>query len=135
MSVFDTFRIAASGMTAQRLRMDVAASNIANAESTRGASGGAYQPESVVFQATMMSASDPAPGVSATAVFTPATTSTRVYNPTHPDADASGFVSYPDVDIAAQVADTMGAARSYALNATVTSAAKQTAMDALEIGR
>ena len=59
----------------------------------------------------------------------------RVYDPTHPDADAEGFVAYPDVDVAAQVADLMGAARSYSMNATVTQAAKQTALDAIELGR
>ena len=151
MSVFDTIRVAASGLTAQRLRMDIAASNIANAQSTRAANGsGPYQPESVVFSAQMLSApsggiggssssfsgpSGAAPGVAGVAIVTPNTPPIRVYDPTHPDADAAGFVSYPDVDIAAQMADMMGAARSYGLNATITAAAKASALDAIEIGR
>ena len=136
MSVFDTIRIAASGLTAQRLRMDVAASNIANAGSTRSLDGtGPYAPESVVFSAELVAAGTPAPGVAATTVVTPNTSPIRVYDPGHPDADAEGFVEYPDVDMAAQVADIMGAARSYSLNATVAQAAKQSALDALEIGR
>ena len=151
MSVFDTIRVAASGLTAQRLRMDIAASNIANAQSTRSANGsGPYQPESVVFSAQMLSVtsggiggssssfsgpSGAAPGVAGVAIVTPKTPPIRVYDPTHPDADATGFVSYPDVDIAAQMADMMGAARSYGLNATITAAAKASALDAIEIGR
>ncbi len=133
MSIFDTLRIAASGLTAQRLRMDVAASNIANAGSTHGPDGAPYAPAAVVFAATPLE-EGAAPGVAAVAV--PAIGGTvRVYDPSHPDADENGFVSYPDVDIAAQVTDLIGAARSYSLNATVTAAAKQSALDALEIGR
>lgn len=135
MSVFDTISIAASGLTAQRLRMDVASGNIANAESTRSAAGGPYRPESVVFSAQPVSANASAPGVAAVEIATPNSGPLRVYDPTHPDADAHGFVSYPDVDVATQVADLMGAARSYSLNSTVAQAAKQQALDALELGR
>lgn len=135
MSVFDTLRIAASGLTAQRLRMDVAASNIANASSTRGPGREPYVPEAVVFAAGPVGENPAAPpGVTAIAV--PALNRTvRVYDPSHPDADPNGFVTLPDVDVAAEIADLIGAARSYSLNATVTGAAKQTALDALEIGR
>jgi flagellar basal-body rod protein FlgC len=59
----------------------------------------------------------------------------RVYDPTHPDADAQGYVSYPDVDAGTQMTDLMGASRSYSMNATVTEVAKQSANDAIEIGR
>lgn len=135
MSVFDTFRISASGLTAQRLRMDVASANIANADSTRTAGGGPYRPESVVFTAQAVSPGASAPGVGAVAIVTPSGAPVRVYDPTHPDADAQGFVSYPDVDVATQVADLMGAARSYSLNSTVLQAAKQQALDALQLGR
>lgn len=135
MSVFDTISIAASGLTAQRLRMDVASANIANAGSTRTAAGGPYKPESVVFSAQAVSPNATAPGVAAVAIVTPNSGPLRVYDPTHPDADAQGFVSYPDVDVATQVADLMGAARSYSLNSTVAQAAKQQALDALELGR
>lgn len=135
MSVFDTLRIAGSGLTAQRLRMDVASANIANADSTRTVGGGPYQPESVVFAPQPLGPGASGPGVGAVAIVTPNTGPVRVYDPSHPDADAGGFVSYPDVDIASQVADLMGAARSYALNSTVAAAAKQQALDALELGR
>jgi len=135
MSVFDTIGIAASGLTAQRLRMDVAAANIANADSTRTAAGGPYRPESVVFRPMSVGPGAAAPGVSAVAIETPNRPPARVYDPGSPDADAQGFVSYPDVDVASQMADIMGAARAYALNSTVAQAAKQQALDALDLGR
>jgi flagellar basal-body rod protein FlgC len=135
MSVFDTIRIAASGLTAERFRMDVAAGNLANARSTRSASGGGvYQPTAPIFEAMTMSP-DGAQGVAAVGVAPVGGSPIRVYDPTHPDADANGFVSYPDVDVAAQMTDLMGASRSYSMNATVTQAAKQSALDAIELGR
>lgn len=136
MSVFDTLRIAASGLTAQRLRMDVAASNLANADTTRTAEGGPYRPEAVVFQTLPMTPGEPAAqGVEARAIINPAIAPKRVYDPTHPDADAAGFVTYPEVDVAAELADMMGASRSYGLNANAVDAAKQMARDAIELGR
>lgn len=138
MSVFDTIRIAASGLTAQRLRMDVAASNLANAQTTRtqgGKPGQPYQEEAVVFQAQQMGPMAAAQGVSAIAVVTPPKPNVRVYDPTSPDADQTGFVTYPNVDVASQMTDMMGAARSYQVNATVAQAAKQQALDALDLGK
>lgn len=134
MSVFDTIRIAASGLTAERFRMDVAAANLANSRSTRSSAGGVYQPTAPIFEAMTMSP-DGAQGVAAVGVAAVGGGPIKVYDPTHPDADAGGFVSYPDVDAAAQMTDLMGASRSYSMNATVTSAAKQTALDAIELGR
>ena len=135
MSLFDTMRISGSGLTAERLRMDVAASNLANAQTTRTAAGGAYKQESVVFSAQQVSASPASIGVAAVAILTPNATTNKVYDPTHPDADADGFVTYPNVDASAQLTDLMGASRAYSMNATAAAAAKQTALDALEMGR
>lgn len=134
MSVFDTFRIASSGLTAQRLRMDVAASNLANADTTRTPAGGPYRPESVVFAPQAMAAGG-AQGVAAVAILNPNRPPIRSYDPTNPDADADGFVLRPDVDVAAEMTDMMGAARSYQISATVAQAAKQSALDALDLGR
>ena len=138
MSVFDTIRIAASGLTAERLRMDVAASNLANSQTTRtqnGQAGQPYQEEAVVFQATQMGPMAAAQGVSAVAIVQPARPDVRTYDPTNPDADASGFVNYPNVDVASEMSDMMGAARSYQVNATVAQAAKQQALDAIDLGK
>ena len=90
MSVFDTIRIAASGLTAERLRMDVAASNLANAQTTRtqnGPAGTPYEAEAVVFQAQQMGPMAAAQGVSAVAIVKPPSPNVRVYDPTNPDAD------------------------------------------------
>jgi len=137
MSVFDTIRIAASGLTAQRLRMDVAASNLANAQSTRTAGGqaGPYEEQAVVFQARQMGPASADQGVSAVAIVQSTRANVRVYDPNNPDADQQGFVTYPNVDVASQMTDMMGAARSYQVNATVAQAAKQQALDAIDLGR
>jgi flagellar basal-body rod protein FlgC len=138
MSVFDTIRIAASGLTAERLRMDVAASNLANAQTTRtqnGPAGTPYEAEAVVFQAQQMGPMAAAQGVSAVAIVKPPSPNVRVYDPTNPDADRTGFVNYPNVAVASQMTDMMGAARSYQVDATVAQAAKQQALDALDLGK
>jgi flagellar basal-body rod protein FlgC len=118
--------------------MDVAASNLANAQSTRtngGAAGQPYQAEAVVFQAQQMGPMAAAQGVSATAIVQSSQPNLRVYDPNNPDADQTGFVTYPNVDVATEMTDMMGAARSYQVNATVAQAAKQQALDALDLGR
>jgi len=135
MSVFDTLRIAGSGLTAERLRMDIAASNLANAQTTRTAAGGPYRAEHVVFQTSQIGSDPSSMGVIGSAVVAPGGGTVRVYDPTHPDADAQGFVAYPDVDVTTELTDMMGASRAYQVDATVASAAKQSALDALEIGR
>ena len=135
MGIFDTLRIAASGLTAQRLRMDVASSNIANADTTASPGGGPYRPEAVVFTPFELSGEPGAQGVSAAAIVQPGAGSREVYDPSNPAADAQGMVTYPDVDVAAQMADLIGASRSFQLDATVASAAKQSGLDALDIGR
>jgi flagellar basal-body rod protein FlgC len=138
MSVFDTIRIAASGLTAERLRMDVAASNLANAQTTRtqgGQAGQPYQAEEVVFQAQQMGPMAADQGVSAIKIVQSTQPNTRVYDPTNPDADSTGFVNYPNVDVASEMTDMMGAARSYQVNATVAQAAKQQALDAIDLGK
>jgi flagellar basal-body rod protein FlgC len=138
MSVFDTIRIAASGLTAQRLRMDVAASNLANAQTTRtpnGQAGQPYQDEAVVFMAQQMGPMAAAQGVSAIAIVQTNRPNLRVFDPNNPEADANGFVNYPNVDVASEMTDMMGAARSYQVNATVAQAAKQQALDAIDLGR
>jgi flagellar basal-body rod protein FlgC len=137
MSVFDTIRIAASGLTAQRLRMDIAASNLANAQTTRSQANPQqpYQEQAVVFQAIQMGPEPSALGVTAVAIVNPTRPNTRVYDPGNPEADGQGFVTYPNVDVSSEMTDLMGAARSYQVNATVAQAAKQQALDALDLGK
>ena len=118
--------------------MDVAASNLANAQTTRtqnGPAGEPYQEQEVVFQAQQMGPMAAAQGVSAIGIVKSTRPDTRVYDPTNPDADKNGFVNYPNVDVSSQMTDMMGAARSYQINATAAQAAKQQALDAIDLGK
>jgi len=122
--------ISASGLTAQRTRLDVIAENIANAETTRTAKGGAYQRLQTVLEA---GAEDG--GVTVRAV-TPDTRPTNlVYNPGHPDANANGYVEMPNVNPVEEMVDMVSASRAYEANVTALNASKAMTKKALEIGR
>lgn len=145
--IFSAFKITASGLTAQRLRMDVVAANVANAETTRTAEGGPYQRKVVVFstqepqkQFVPLGARFPtetaaASGVRVEAILSDESPGHRVYDPDHPDADAEGFVTYPNVNVVTEMTDMLSATRSYEANVTVFNALKAMALKALEIGR
>lgn len=147
MSVFDNLKISGSALTAQRLRMDVISNNIANAETTRSAEdGGPYKRQQVVFSPikSPLSASISGRGVSrrsteegirVTSIVQDTAPPRMVYDPSHPDADASGYVSYPDIDIVTEMTDMISATRAYEANVTAINAAKAMATKALEIGR
>jgi flagellar basal-body rod protein FlgC len=132
MSAFDILRIAGSALTAQRLRMDVAAGNLANAETTRTAEGGPYVPRSVAFAPVEMGAGA---GIEATAIINAGASPRLVYDPAHPDADDDGYVVYPGVDVAAEMTELTVAQKSYQIGITIAEAGKQQARDALELGR
>lgn len=148
MAFLSAFDIAASGMTAQRLRLDVAAQNITNIESTRTEGGGAYRRKMVVFQAednsfgsvmrrTMnLGRNDERnAGVIVTQIVDDDTEMEMVYNPEHPDADENGYVTMPNVDLIKETTDAMAATRSYQANITAFNAIKLMAQKALEIGK
>ncbi|MBN1267439.1 MAG: flagellar basal body rod protein FlgC [Anaerolineales bacterium] len=151
MSFWSSFRIGASALTAQRLRLDVIANNIANAETTRTEDGGPYQRKDVVFQAK--DAENPFPsflvsnsgmlpymqsgegGVEVASIIEDDTPGERVYDPTHPDADEEGYVTYPNVNIVIEMTNMLSATRSYEANLAALDSAKTMALKALEIGR
>lgn len=162
MSFWDTLRIGASALNAQRLRMDIISNNVANAETTRTEEGGPYQRQDVVFSTRDDKESRFLPelvraaharhgepqtvgvagvdghleGVRVAGVVTDTTTEgPRVYDPTHPDADAEGFVQYPNVNIVTEMTNLLSATRSYEAAMQVVEAAKRMALRALEIGR
>ncbi len=148
MAFLSAFDIAASGMTAQRLRLDVAAQNITNIESTRTEGGGAYRRKMVVFQAEDNSFSsvmrrtmnlgrndERNAGVIVTQIVDDETEMEMVYNPEHPDADENGYVTMPNVDLIKETTDAMAATRSYQANITAFNAIKLMAQKALEIGK
>jgi len=127
----DSFDISAAGLSAQRARLDVIASNIANVETTRTPEGGPYRRLQPVFA----SRGGVAGGVDAIGFAEDARPPRRVYQPGHPDADADGFVAYPNVSIAEEMVDLVSATRSYEANAAAFNAAKSMAQRALDLGR
>ncbi len=149
MALFSSFNIAASGMTAQRLRMDVISENIANVKTTRTDAGGAYVRKNVVlnekgnnygirtfseiFDATRSGVGN---GVKATAIVNDTETPMElVYDPSHPDADENGYVTYPNVNIITEMTDLIDASRSFEANATAFEASKSMASKGLQIGQ
>jgi flagellar basal-body rod protein FlgC len=144
-SLINTLRISASALTAQRLRMDTIASNLANTETTRTPTGGPYRRQRVVFAPILAeqlrrgdggeAAASPGQGVQVTAIQSDAEAVRSVYDPTHPDADEQGNVLYPDIDVVTEMTDMLLAARSYEANVTAMNATKAMALKALDIGR
>lgn len=154
MRFLDGIDISASGLTAQRLRMDTIASNMANVETTRRANGkGPYRRQVVVFEARndikptskfqnilkeQQKAEATGYGVRVKEIKELNENQApfrRVYDPTHPDADAQGYVNYPNVNIVEEMTNMISATRAYEANAKVIEASKAMAVKALEIGR
>jgi len=149
MGFMDTLAISASGMTAERLRMDVVANNLANVNTTRTPGGGPFRrqevamaPASASFGETLAGLSGEDDGVEAarggvqvSGIVPDMRPFKRVYQPGHPDADAQGYVNLPNVDTVTEMVDMMGATRAYEANVAAVGAVKGMAMKALEIGR
>ena len=148
MSLFGGLEISASGLTAERLRMDVSAENLANAQTTRGTDGQPYRRKEVILQETpgsfgaslsaAMGSNKGAQGGGvqvAGVVQDTATPLKRVYDPGHPDADAQGYVSMPNVDTVTEMVDLISAQRAYEANVTAMQAAKQMFSRTLELLR
>jgi flagellar basal-body rod protein FlgC len=145
MDVSTPFAISASGLQAQRLRMSIISSNLANIESSRTAEGGPYRRQEVVF--TGVPAVEPSFGnllsqatnrlqkVQVSAIVEDSRDPKRVYDPGHPDADPQGMVSMPNINVMEEMVNLMAATRSYEANVTVLDAVKNMASKALEIGR
>jgi len=129
----------ASGLDAQRARMEVAVSNLANAESTRTANGEPYRRREIVLEATPAGGNafgdvQPA-GVKVAAVLEDQSAFQRRYDPSAPDADADGFVAMPNVDVPEEMVDMLGAARAYQANLTAIGLIRDTINKALELAK
>ena len=146
MSFLSSLNISGTGMTAQRMRLDVAAENIANIETTRTESGGPYRRKLIVLQAKDNSFRDVLntvagksvqtnAGVQATAIIDDETELKAVYDPEHPDADENGYVMMPNIDMVKEMTDSMAATRSYEANITAYNAVKLMAQKALDVGK
>lgn len=147
MSIFDSFNINSSGMTAQRFRMDIISENIANANTTRTEDGTPYVRKVVTFaeKGTQTPFSRilnerldhySGRGVKVTTVQDDTWTQMNiVYDPSHPDADANGYVTYPNVNTVTEMTNLIDASRSYEANATAFNASKNLATRGLELGQ
>lgn len=145
MSFFSSFDISASGMTAQRLRMDLIANNLANANTTRTREGGPYQRQVPLFSSRDTAAPFPAflagaqrkagGGVRVVGIVEDPAPPRLVYDPEHPDAREDGYVAYPNVNVVTEMTDLIAASRAYEANVTAFNAAKTMASIALDIGR
>lgn len=152
MRFLDTIDISASGLTAQRLRMDTIANNMANVETTRVQNGaGPYRRQVVVFEARTPRTGGKSfgnlleeqiesmgSGVRVKEIRQISENEAplrRVYDPSHPDADEQGYVNYPNVNIVEEMINMISATRAYEANAKVIEASKSMAMRALDIGR
>ena len=140
MNILDTLRISASGLTAQRVRLQAISSNMANARSTRTEEGTPYRRQMPVFQAVQAHefGSELAQQLSRVEVVDVEKSEApfrQVFDPGHPDADDDGYVKYPNVDILHEMVDLMNTSRTYEANSNVTETTYKMANQALELGR
>ncbi|MBQ3583488.1 MAG: flagellar basal body rod protein FlgC [Lachnospiraceae bacterium] len=145
MAIFSSFNISASGMTAQRLRSDTISQNLANVNTTRTSDGEPYRRKTVVFQEREMTSFDSVlmttsglagNGVKVTKIVEDTSTPMNmVYDPSHPDADENGYVTYPNVNTVTEMTNLIDASRAYEANITAFDAAKSMALKGLEIGQ
>jgi flagellar basal-body rod protein FlgC len=139
--VFSAMEIAASGLTAERGRMNVVASNLANARTTRGANGQPYQRLDPVFVARPVAGNSFDPvlrsvkEVSLAGVRPDTTPGELVYDPGHPDANPQGYVQYPNVNVVTEMVNLMTASRAYEAGVTSIESVKAMARAALKIGQ
>lgn len=147
MGYFTSLDIGASGLTAQRLRMDTISQNIANANSTRTENGQPYRRKTVIFQergsqtpfSDYLSEAgrsyDVGRGVRVSQVIEDQSPLKKVYDPAHPDADKNGYVMYPNVEVITEMVNMISATRAYDANVTLINSSKSMAVKAMEIGR
>ncbi len=149
MDLISAMEVSASGLSAQRTRLNIIAQNLANAQTTRTAAGGPYRRQITIFKAVPFVAHlkramdgpdyqagrDPRRGVLVSSIEGDPSPFKKVYDPTHPDADKAGYVSYPNVNVVVEMTNLINASRSYEANVAVVSASKNMALKALEIAR
>lgn len=145
MNVLDALSISSSGLTAQRIRMDLISSNLANINTTRTLEGGPYKKKEAVFAAYpqnrsfksfLRSHESGAPSeVKVAGIINDSRPPVLKFDPGHPDADEKGFVAMPNINLIEEMVNMISASRSYEANVTAIDATKKMALKALEIGR
>jgi flagellar basal-body rod protein FlgC len=134
MSMNDVFRIASSALTAQSLRLNTTASNMANAESVAGPDGQVYKAKQVVFQTMQVGDHQESAGVKVARVSEDDKAPRKAYDPKSPSADADGYVSMPNVNVVDEMVNMISASRSYQTNVEVMNTAKTLMLKALTLG-
>ena len=142
MDYFAAFDISASGMEVQKVKLDTVALNLANVNTTRGASGGPYQPMEVIVGERSSSSFDSLVsgyhsqyrGAEVIDVRAKVVDSRMVHDPDHPDANSDGLVAFPDINPVSEMVDLLAATRAYEANVRAVNAAKTMALRALDIG-
>ncbi|WDV47687.1 flagellar basal body rod protein FlgC [Clostridiaceae bacterium M8S5] len=144
MGLFNSINISATGLSAERTRMEVISKNIANANTTRTSSGGPYRRQIAIFKeksgqsfADILNGKTKGTnkGVRLSKIAEDESPLKRVYDPGHPDADQQGYVQMPNVDVIKEMVDMITATRAYEANVTAMNATKSMALKALDIGR
>ncbi|HEX4335188.1 MAG TPA: flagellar basal body rod protein FlgC [Polyangiaceae bacterium] len=142
LGVFSAMEVSASGLSAERTRMNTIASNLANSHTTRTAKGGAYKRIDPVFEAELLDrthGSDAASGAVSTVKVSKIVEDSRpgqlVYEPSHPDANPQGYVEYPNVNVVEEMVNMLQASRAYEAGVTSIESIKGMAKNALDIGR
>ena len=146
MNIFTALDINATGLTAQRQRIEVISSNLANASTTRTTEGGPYRRKDLVFESTSPESSFASAfsaqlesgveqAVQVIGIYEDASPFIRKYEPSHPDADADGYVTYPNVSPIEEMVNLLSATRSFEANTQAINAIKEIAAKSVEIGR
>ncbi|MCD6681988.1 MAG: flagellar basal body rod protein FlgC [Burkholderiaceae bacterium] len=135
MSLLNILGISGSAVSAQSQRLNVVASNLANADSVAGPDGQAYRARQVVFQAQADAADAAQVGVRVSNVIEDATPGKRLHDPSHPLADADGYVTQSNVNVVEQMVDMISASRSYQNNVEVMNTTQQLALKTLQLGQ
>ncbi|MGC9324318.1 MAG: flagellar basal body rod protein FlgC [Desulfomonilia bacterium] len=133
MDLFTAMDITASGLRAQRTRMNVIASNIANAHTTRTPEGGPYRRRDVIFRENSFEGA--LSSVEVSSIAPDPTPGKRVYDPQNPDADEQGYVTMPNVNLMEEMVNMIGASRAFEANTTAIKTQTDMALKALQIGR
>ena len=136
MSLFNVFQVSSSAMTAQSMRLNAVASNLANADSIVSSDGKPSRAKRVVFEATPMGGNgDISKGVRVRQVVDDASPPRMVYDPKNPAADAKGYVAFPNVNVVEEMTNMISASRSYQTNVEVMDTAKTMMLRTLQIGQ
>ena len=135
MSLYDAFQVASSAMSAQSMRLNAVASNLANADSIVSSDGKPYRAKQVVFQAMPIGSDGSSTGVRVSQVLEDASPPRMVYDPKNPAADEKGYVAFSNVDVVEEMTNMISASRSYQTNVEVMNTAKTMMLRTLTIGQ